>query len=212
MWCVWRSTGSGRWRIGWWRSRACGPLNPPFWGTFSGWWAMGCGDIERRRIRGTTRALVESACRLRRELTPAEGVLWEALQGRGVAGLRFRCQHSMGPFVADFFCPAAKLIVEVDGAIHDQQLDQDAARTEYLTMLGYHVLRFRNEEVLHTLPAVLARIEQAALAVPSEQRMRRGTQASTNDQWPRTRHRRKVPQNGGFRGPSPSTSKGATHP
>jgi very-short-patch-repair endonuclease len=129
----------------------------------------------QQRIRGTTRALIEAAWHLRREKTPAERVLWDALQGRQVAGLRFRCQHAVGPFVADFFCPAAKLIVEVDGLIHDQQIEQYAARTDYLAALGYRVLRLRNELVLTNLPAALAHMEQAANTVPSEQRHRRVT-------------------------------------
>jgi very-short-patch-repair endonuclease len=133
------------------------------------------GQREQRRIRGTTRALIEAARHLRGEMTPAEKVLWAALQGRKVAGLRFRCQHAIGPFVVDFFCPAAKLIVEVDGSIHDQQVEQDAARTDYLTQLGYHVLRLRNEEVLTDLPSALTRIEQAVTTVPSDLRLRKAT-------------------------------------
>ena len=136
---------------------------------------MGRGESKPRQIRGTTRALVESARVLRREKTPAECVLWDALRNRQVAGLRFRCQHALGPFIADFFCPAAKLIVEVDGAIHDQQIEQDAARTEYFVELGYRVVRFRNEEVLTVLPFVLAHIEQMAIAVLPEQRQRKST-------------------------------------
>jgi very-short-patch-repair endonuclease len=130
-------------------------------------------DTTPRRLRGTTRALVESARLLRRDLTPAETNLWHALRGRQVAGLRFRCQHPIGPFVADFLCPAANLIVEVDGPIHDYQIEQDAARTDYLTALGYRVLRVRNDDVLHRLPAVLARIATAASTVPPDQRQRR---------------------------------------
>ena len=133
-----------------------------------------------RHIRGTTRALVESARLLRRDLTPAERVLWDAIQGRQLAGLRFRNQHPIGPFVADFFCPAARLIVEVDGSIHDQQAEQDAVRTDHLAALGYRVLRFRNDEVLNDLPAALARIEQATLAVPPELRLRRRTASLTH--------------------------------
>jgi very-short-patch-repair endonuclease len=106
-------------------------------------------------------------------MTPAEQVLLAALQGRQVAGLRFRCQHAIGLFVADFFCPAAKLIVEIDGPIHDHQVEQDAARTDYLNALGYRVLRLRNEEVLTNLPAALVCIEQAATAVPPAERYRR---------------------------------------
>lgn len=130
------------------------------------------GEAAQRRMRGTTRALVEAARLLRRELTPAEKVLWAALQGRRVEGLRFRCQHTIGPFVADFYCPAAKLIVEVDGPIHDQQVEQDAARTDYLADLGCRIIRLSNDEILTNLPAALACIAQATTTVPTEQRRR----------------------------------------
>ena len=75
--------------------------------------------------------------------------------------------------MADFFCPAAKLIVEIDGPIHDHQVEQDAARTDYLNALGYRVLRLLNEEVLTNLPAALVCIEQAATAAPPAERYRR---------------------------------------
>src|SRR5262245_41713539 len=104
------------------------------------------GGMGQRRIRGVDRPLREAAQQLRRELTPAERVLWKALCSRQVAGLRFRSQHAVGPFVLDFYCPAAHLVIEVDGAIHDQQADQDAARTEHLEAYGYRIIRFRNEE------------------------------------------------------------------
>jgi very-short-patch-repair endonuclease len=137
------------------------------------------GGVAQERMRGTTRALVEAARQLRRELTPAEKALWAALRGRQVGGLRFRCQHAIGPFVADFYCPAAKLIVEVDGPIHDQQVEQDAARTDYLNALGYRVLRLRNEDVLTNLSAAIARIEHATIAVPSVKRHRKPAPEAT---------------------------------
>ena len=110
------------------------------------------------RYRKNSRELQERARELRQEMTEAERVLWDALRGRGVAGLRFRRQHPVGCFVLDFYCPAAKLCVEVDGGIHDTQPERDAERSEILTAGGYRVLRFRNEEVLTNLPSVLSRI------------------------------------------------------
>jgi very-short-patch-repair endonuclease len=115
-------------------------------------------------IRGTTPEIRTAAKRLRWELTPAEAVLWEALKERRLGGLKFRCQHPVGPFVLDFYCAERKLVVEVDGGIHDQleQAEYDAARTAHLGSFGYRVIRVRNEEVLANLPAVLARIAAAA--------------------------------------------------
>jgi very-short-patch-repair endonuclease len=79
-----------------------------------------------------------------------------------LGGLRFRSQHPVGAFVLDFYCPSCKLVVEVDGVVHDQQVEYDEARTEHLNGYGYRVIRFRNEEVLHELPSVLERILAAA--------------------------------------------------
>ena len=114
------------------------------------------------RIRGTTVEIEEAARRLRRNMTPAEQTLWEALKGRQVAGLKFRCQHPVGPFVLDFYCPTRKLVVELDGGIHELQENRDQARTDQLADYGYRVIRFRNEEVFNDLDSVLQRILQAA--------------------------------------------------
>ncbi len=99
---------------------------------------------------------------LRRDSTGAEQLLWEALRDRQPRGLKFRRQHPVKPFILDFYCPSCKLAVELDGAVHDGQAGQDEWRTEYLAQFGYRVIRFRNEEVLADLPAVLGRIAHAA--------------------------------------------------
>ena len=94
--------------------------------------------------------------------TEAERALWDAIRSKRLDGLRFRRQHPVGRFVLDFFCPSAKLVVEVDGPIHDRHTDQDEARTRVLETAGYRVIRFRNEEILGDLPRVLRRISEAA--------------------------------------------------
>jgi very-short-patch-repair endonuclease len=99
---------------------------------------------------------------MRAQPTPAEEVLWGALQKKQVAGLRFRRQHPVGRFVLDFYCPSHRLVVEVDGEVHDGQQERDEARTTALERYGYRVLRFRNEEVLHDLPSVVQRIAAVA--------------------------------------------------
>ncbi|MEB3885425.1 endonuclease domain-containing protein [Lyngbya sp. CCY1209] len=114
------------------------------------------------RIRGTTREIEQAARDLRKQLTPAEAKLWQALRRRQLAGLKFRCQHPIGRFIVDFYCASCKLAIEVDGEIHTQQKDYDEARTEQLEVFGYQVLRFSNQEVLNNLPAVLSRIVEAA--------------------------------------------------
>src|SRR5437763_764510 len=115
-------------------------------------------DKTTPRIRGTTPDVEHAARKLRRRLTPSEQRLWKALSGRKLAGLRFRCQHPVGWFVLDFYCPVRKLVVEVDGSIHDEeeQALHDQLRTVQLAAYGYQLLRFRNEEVFDSLPSVLS--------------------------------------------------------
>jgi very-short-patch-repair endonuclease len=120
------------------------------------------GDKTTNRIRGTTPEIEAAARGLRRALTPAERVLWQALRNRQVGGLKFRCQHPVGRFIVDFYCPACKLVVELDGGVHDDRAEIDEARTQMLNNYGYRVLRFRNEEVLRNLDLVLEQILQAA--------------------------------------------------
>lgn len=113
--------------------------------------------MARYRQRHNTLETQIAAREMRREPTPAEEHLWQALRGSAL-GVRFRRQHPVGRFILDFWCPAARLAIEVDGDIHDLQQERDAERTAVLESFGYSVLRFRNEEVMQDRPSVLARI------------------------------------------------------
>jgi very-short-patch-repair endonuclease len=97
-------------------------------------------------------------------MTPAEQMLWRALRGGRLQGLKFRRQHGVGQYVLDFYCAAARLAVEVDGSVHDdpEQAVRDELRTEQLNAYGRSVLRFRNDEVFRDLDSVLTRIAEAA--------------------------------------------------
>jgi len=75
--------------------------------------------------------------------------------------LKFRRQHPVGPFVVDFYCASCKLVVELDGGIHDEQVAQDIARTQHLNGFGYRVLRFTNDAVFHNRDGVLKTIAAA---------------------------------------------------
>jgi very-short-patch-repair endonuclease len=114
------------------------------------------------RIRGIPHNAVETARDLRRRGTPAEDVLWTFLRNRRLNGLKFRRQHTLGPFIVDFCCPAQRLIVELDGAIHDNQREQDDARSQHLAVYGYSVIRFDNLEVVNRIDYVLERIVAVA--------------------------------------------------
>ncbi|HST62556.1 MAG TPA: endonuclease domain-containing protein [Longimicrobium sp.] len=108
--------------------------------------------------------MLEASRRLRSEMTEAERHLWDGLRGEGIRGMRFRRQHAIGRFVLDFYCPAHRLAVEVDGAVHDtpDQAEYDAARSEALEQLGIRVLRVRNEDVMYDIMGTLGRIAAAA--------------------------------------------------
>jgi very-short-patch-repair endonuclease len=83
------------------------------------------------------------------------------LRDRRLEGFKFRRQHPLGPFIVDFCCPEARVIVELDGGHHSLTHDSDAARSGYLTSQGYRVLRFWNNEVLGNTSGVLERIVEA---------------------------------------------------
>ena len=84
---------------------------------------------------------------LRNNATPAEAALWRWLKSGGAGGWKFRRQHGMGRYVMDFYCPALRLCVELDGSAHDYSFDHDEERTRFLRAQGITVMRFRNEVV-----------------------------------------------------------------
>jgi len=114
----------------------------------------------RGHIR-TSAAIQESARLLRKHLTPAEQALWSRLRDRQLAGIKFRRQHPLGPFVADFYCAESRLVVELDGGVHDQMQERDANRTVEFEQRGYRVIRFSNARVLHEIEQVLEEIRVA---------------------------------------------------
>ncbi|MFZ5789869.1 MAG: endonuclease domain-containing protein [Pseudomonadota bacterium] len=97
----------------------------------------------------------------RRHSTDAERRLWQALRSRQLDGAKFRRQARVGPYIADFLCVAAKLIVEVDGGQHAIDETYDAKRTQALRQQGYRVIRFWNNDVLDNMEGVLEVIRGA---------------------------------------------------
>ncbi|PKP97066.1 MAG: hypothetical protein CVT74_15240 [Alphaproteobacteria bacterium HGW-Alphaproteobacteria-13] len=110
---------------------------------------------------------VDRARRLRRDATPAEKKLWAALRNSALGGFKFRRQQRLGPFVADFVCQSARLVIEIDGDSHARQIDYDARRTEFLAKEGYRVRRFTNRDVMESLEGVCRAIEAALAGGPS---------------------------------------------
>ncbi len=97
---------------------------------------------------------------LRKTLTKAEELLWHNLRNRRLKGAKFRRQHPVSGYIADFYCHEAKLIIEVDGEIHDlsDHMEHDEGRSYELELNGIHVIRFKNAEILEDLETVLNRI------------------------------------------------------
>lgn len=104
--------------------------------------------------------LPERARRLRRDQTEAEQRLWRKLRARQLCGAKFRRQHPIGPFIADFCCFESRVVVELDGGQHASQITADQRRTAFLVSRGYRVLRFWDNQVMEDIDAVLERIAE----------------------------------------------------
>ncbi len=100
--------------------------------------------------------------KLRKNLTPAEAFLWRHLKTKKLQGRRFNRQHSIKNYIVDFYCASEKLVIELDGAIHNTPHAQeyDAKRTKILNELGYTVIRFENKMVFENLESVLSEISE----------------------------------------------------
>lgn len=104
-----------------------------------------------------TKEKLQRAKELRREMTPAEKILWEEIRANKL-GVHFRRQQIIQGFIVDFYCHKSALVVEVDGDIHDLQQEEDARREKVLSELGLRVVRFRNDEVVRDVSAVAGKI------------------------------------------------------
>ncbi len=105
-----------------------------------------------------TKHMIDRARSLRRDGTPPEELLWLALRNSQIGGMKFRRQHPIGPYVVDFFCHGAKLVVEVDGMSHEDKMAQDAAKMKHIESQGYRILRVTNEDVMRDLDTVTREI------------------------------------------------------
>jgi len=108
-----------------------------------------------------------AARELRGQRTDTEKRLWAGLRLYKIDGWQFRQQHPIGPYIVDFCCYRVRLIVEIDGEIHETQREYDAERDDYLRNLDYTVLRFPVARILHDLDAVLTEIRAACSPSPA---------------------------------------------
>ena len=109
----------------------------------------------------SSEAIRARARELRLEMTPTERKLWVHLRNRGVERLKFRRQHPIGRFIVDFYCAEYRLVIELDGPIHELQSARDRTRTAWLEEHGYQESRFSNEQVNEQLELVLDEIAAA---------------------------------------------------
>ncbi len=104
--------------------------------------------------------LIPNARVLRKDQTKAEALLWRHLRNRRFNGLKFRRQHPVPPYIADFCCEEKRLIIELDGGQHSPEIDK--ARTAFLEQKGYGILRFWNNELFDNIEGVLHVIQSHA--------------------------------------------------
>ena len=107
---------------------------------------------------GAAPDLFDKARRLRENMTSYEKILWEQLKENKL-GVRFKAQHPIDIFIADFYCHRLKLVIEVDGEIHKNQIDKDEARSNELRNHGIRIIRFSNDEVIGHPESVLKIIQ-----------------------------------------------------
>jgi very-short-patch-repair endonuclease len=115
----------------------------------------------KKRIHNR-KELIQFRKKLRNNATPAEAFLWRHLKAKKLCGRRFNRQHSIKNYIVDFYCAVEKLVIELDGAVHQSSKVQeyDKKRTEILNELGYTVIRFENKMVFENLESVLSEISE----------------------------------------------------
>jgi len=106
------------------------------------------------------------ARKLRHQSTDAERMLWKYLRAHRMAGYKFKRQVVIEPYIVDFICLEARLIVEADGGQHLEQVEHDVKRSVFLESLGYKVIRFWNHEILSDIHTVLEQIHSCLIEAP----------------------------------------------
>jgi cyclase len=117
--------------------------------------------MEDNMFLGASRFIFENAKSLRKNMTDAEKILWGYLKAKP-NGYKFRRQHPLGIYIADFYCHKLKLVIEINGSIHNNEdvKQNDAIRQKLIEEDGLTVIRFRNEEVINNIPNILKQLEQ----------------------------------------------------
>ncbi len=111
---------------------------------------------------GAEEKTFEAAKKLRKEMTPSEKILWKLLRSRSFDGFKFRRQHPIARYISDFYCHEKKLVIELDGRIHNTQesIEYDKKRTEIINENKIEILRIKNEDVLDNIEKIKRTIKE----------------------------------------------------
>jgi len=126
-------------------------------------------------FEGASFLLFEKTKDLRKRMTKAEEILWMHLK-KGISGYKFRRQHPIATYIADFFCYRLKLIVEVDGSVHNisEVISNDITRQTDLENLGYTIIRFNNVEIFEQVDKVLNKISESVNNIINNKTLKNG--------------------------------------
>ena len=116
-------------------------------------------EIEKSMYYGAKPITIAAAKILRDNMTTCEKLLWERVKQKQICGLRFRRQHPIDFFIVDFYCHEAKLVIELDGEIHNQQREYDDGRSAEMEKYSIKVIMFNNSEIENNIEEVIKKIE-----------------------------------------------------
>lgn len=114
-----------------------------------------------RKRQPASERMIDRGRELRQKMTFPERLLWSKLRDHRLGGLKFRRQHPIGPYVADYYCHEVSLVIELDGRSHIGHEAEDRQRQDYLEREGFRVLRFSNDKVIYNLAGVLKAVAEA---------------------------------------------------
>ncbi len=120
-------------------------------------------ELDKTMYFGAKPDILEKARALRKNMTEAEKILWERLKNKQILNLRFRRQHPIDIFIADFYCHTVRLVIELDGNIHKMQKEYDEGRTAEMEQFEIKVIRFKNEEIENNIESVIEKIESTII-------------------------------------------------
>ena len=121
-------------------------------------------EFEKPMYYNASPGIIRAARLLRENMTRSEEILWEKLKKKQICGLRFRRQHPIDIFIADFYCHEVRLVIEVDGDVHNLKTEYDDGRSAEMEKYYIETIRFKNYEVENDIEKVISQIENLVIA------------------------------------------------